>query len=395
MTASCGRGSVTAYRRARFTNLRGSVQWCWYVFSMNEATSELLADANETVREQLALAWREHVERVRDVLEAQWPERMERVLEETIAGLAARLDEEHRDALEAGVQQAYRVSEAARRELIQKLNRSARRLRGFEDQRQWGNTLVDATRGFCGRAALFLVRDHKLHLETTRNFDDADLAAAVPLDDAPAFATAIETRDTLVAMRSSSELSGPIATYVGEGDPKVYLFPVVARQDVPAVLFVDSGEVDVDALELLAAMAGAVLEPRQPARVLAAAAPADGLVTITAPAPGPAPSQKPEILSWFSLSREDKELHLRAQRYARVQVAEIRLYQSEKVKNGRAAHDLYTSLQAEIDSAREAFRRDFLNASDSMVDYLHLELVRTLANDDAEVLGRNYPGPMG
>ena len=57
---------------------------------MNEATSELLADANEIVREQLALAWREHIERVRDVLEAQWPERMERTLEETVAGLAAR-----------------------------------------------------------------------------------------------------------------------------------------------------------------------------------------------------------------------------------------------------------------------------------------------------------------
>ncbi len=34
----------------------------------------------------------------------------------------------------------------------------------------------------------------------------------------------------------------------------------------------------------------------------------------------------------------------------------------------------------------------FLNASDSMVDYLHLELVRTLANDDAEVLGEGLSG---
>jgi hypothetical protein len=28
------------------------------------------------------------------------------------------------------------------------------------------------------------------------------------------------------------------------------------------------------------------------------------------------------------------------------------------------------------------------------VDYLHLELVRTLANDDVELLGQDYPGPM-
>jgi hypothetical protein len=368
---------------------------------MNEATSELLADANETVREQLALTWREHIERVRDVLEAQWPERMERVIEETVAALAARLDTEYEDALEARVQQAKRSGDVARRELIQRLNQTARRLRNFEDQRQWSNTLVDATRGFCGRAALFLVRDGKLHLETTRNFDDADLGDEVPLHSAPAFAAAIETRDTLVAMRSSSELSTPIGAYIGEGDPKVYLFPILTRHDVPAVLFADSGDVDMDALELIAAMAGGVLEPR-PAALAAAAGhavgQADGLITIAVAAPTAVSasivSQKPELLSWFSLSREDRELHLRAQRFARVQVAQIRLYQSETVKNGRTAHDLYTSLRDEIDSAREAFRRDYLNASESMVDYLHLELVRTLANDDAEVLGREYPGPM-
>jgi hypothetical protein len=358
---------------------------------MNEATSELLADANDFVREQLALAWREHIERVRDVLEAQWPERMERTLEETVAGLAARLEEEHQDALEGRLQQAKRSSEAARRELIQKLSQITRRLRGFEDERQWSNTLVDATRGFCGRAALFLVRDGKLHLETTRNFDDADLGHDVTLENAPAFAAAIETRDTLVAMRSSSELSKEVAAYLGEGDDKVYLFPVVTRQDVPAVLLADSAEVDVDALELVAATAGAVLETRPPAPP-AAPAPVNGLVNIAVPPTGSV--QKPEVFSWFTLSREDTELHLRAQRFARVQIAEIRLYKSDKVKNGRTAHDLYTSLKEEIDSAREAFRREFLNASDSMVDYLHLELVRTLGNDDAELLGQGYPGAM-
>jgi hypothetical protein len=365
---------------------------------MKEATSELLADANDIVREQLALAWREHIERVRDVLEAQWPERMERVLEETVASLAARLEEEHQDALEARVQQAARSAEAARRELIRKLNQITRRLRGFENERQWSNTLVDSTRGFCGRAALFLIRDRKLFLETTRNFDDADLAAEVPIEEAPAFAAAIETRDTLIAMRSSSELSAPIDRYLGEtsasDDGKVHLFPVIAGPDVPAILYADSGEVDVDALELLVATAGAVLEPRRRANVPVveilppANTSADGFVNISLPSP------KPEILSWFSLSRGDRDLHLRAQRFARVQVAEIRLYQSEKVKNGRTAHDVYTSLKEEIETAREAFRREFLNASDSMVDYLHLELVRTLANDDAEVLGPSYPGAM-
>lgn len=375
---------------------------------MNETTSDLLADANETIREQLALAWREHVERVRDALLAQWPEKMERVIEETVAGLAARLDEERQEALEARVEQANRTAERARRELIQSLNQIARRLRSFENERQWANTLVDSTRGFCGRAALFLVRDRKLYLETTRNFDDLDLADAVPLEEAPAFASAIETRDPLVAIRSSGELSNLIARYISDpddsaqelDDAKCHLFPVVARHEVPAVLYCDFGDVDVDAIELLVAMAGAVLlqqptEVPQPIEKVVQTPrlpPVDGLITITT-ATGP-PVEKPEILSWFSLSPEDKQLHLRAQRFARVQVAQIRLYQSKNVQNGRTAHDLYTSLQTEIDSARDAFRRDFLNSSETMVDYLHLELMRTLANDDAEVLGATYPGPM-
>ena len=35
-----------------------------------------------------------------------------------------------------------------------------------------------------------------------------------------------------------------------------------------------------------------------------------------------------------------------------------------------------------------------MTSSPTMVDYLHLELVRSLANDDAILLGPNYPGPL-
>jgi hypothetical protein len=349
---------------------------------MNEATSELLAEANDIVREQLALAWREHIERVHDVLESQWPERMERVIEETIAAMAARLEGEYQDALAARLREVAQSGKLARRDLIQKLNQSVRRLRHPENESHSAHTLVDATRGFCDRAALFLVRDRRLYLEASRNIDGPPPGEDTPLDDAPAFASAIDTRDTLVALRTRGELTGSLADFLGDTGEKCWIIPVIARHGVDAVLYADSGDVDVDALELLAGLAGSIAEPPP-----AAMAPPEPLIAI-------APAQKPEILSWFSLSREDRELHLRAQRFARVQVAQIRLYQSEKVKNGRAAHDLYTSLKEEIDAAREAYRREVLNASDSMVDYLHLELVRTLANDDVEALGQDYPGPM-
>ena len=82
-----------------------------------------------------------------------------------------------------------------------------------------------------------------------------------------------------------------------------------------------------------------------------------------------------------------------AQRFARVKVAEIQLYHASSVKAGRVAKDLYGWLKPHIDAAREAFRERFLTRGNN-ADYIHAELLRTLANDDATLLGPGYPGPM-
>ena len=87
-------------------------------------------------------------------------------------------------------------------------------------------------------------------------------------------------------------------------------------------------------------------------------------------------------------------MHLGAQRFARVHVAELRLYRAAAVQTGRTQRDLYGALRQPIDAARARFREKFFAACPSMVDYLHLELLRTLANDDSELLGKEYPGPM-
>ncbi|MGD0199163.1 MAG: hypothetical protein ABSD27_00275 [Bryobacteraceae bacterium] len=93
-------------------------------------------------------------------------------------------------------------------------------------------------------------------------------------------------------------------------------------------------------------------------------------------------------------TQEEEELRLRAQRFARVRVAEMRLYRAQAVHAGRAAKRLYAELKEDIDSARLAFEREYLSASAAMPDYLHAELVRTLANDDLSALGPDYPGPL-
>ncbi len=250
---------------------------------------------------------------------------------------------------------------------IARLNHAARRLRASGGN--WGHALVEACDGFCARAALFTLRGGHLHLE--KSSCGATLED-LPLEAAPAFRAAVETKDTVVAVQSRGEMSAAIAACFGEAVAgKFRLFPISAGGRVAALLYADgAANLQPDALELLAAIAGMVLESRpETAR--------ESLVTIEAPSAGGEPDQ-----------------HRKARRFARVQVAEIRLYQDQHVKNGRAGRDLYASLKTQIDSARAAYRSEFMGGSQPMTDYLHQELVHTLAHGDVELLGPTYPGPM-
>jgi hypothetical protein len=88
------------------------------------------------------------------------------------------------------------------------------------------------------------------------------------------------------------------------------------------------------------------------------------------------------------------ETHLRAQRFAKVKIAEIQLYQADRVKTGQAARDIYSALRPHIDEARTAFASQFLTPANGTPDYLHQEMVRTLAHNDEALLGPLYPGPL-
>jgi hypothetical protein len=89
-----------------------------------------------------------------------------------------------------------------------------------------------------------------------------------------------------------------------------------------------------------------------------------------------------------------EEKHLRARRFARVRVAEIQLYHAAAMNAGRDSGDVYAALRSQMDAARDAYREKFLTPVNGTADYLHAEFVRTLANDDAALLGPEYPGPL-
>ncbi len=92
--------------------------------------------------------------------------------------------------------------------------------------------------------------------------------------------------------------------------------------------------------------------------------------------------------------RDMTDDHLRAQRFARVRVAEMSLYQGPRVKAGREARNIYGALKTEIDEARMGFRQQFLAEPRGIPDYLHEELILALAHSDQSLLGPDYPGPL-
>jgi hypothetical protein len=91
-------------------------------------------------------------------------------------------------------------------------------------------------------------------------------------------------------------------------------------------------------------------------------------------------------------SDEERRMHNDARRFARLLVSEIKLYNQEKVVEGREAGDLYDRLRDAIDRSREMYEKRVKPQVASRFDYFHYELVNGLAEGKDERLGSNYPG---
>jgi len=89
---------------------------------------------------------------------------------------------------------------------------------------------------------------------------------------------------------------------------------------------------------------------------------------------------------------EERRLHNDARRFARLLISEIKLYNEQKVAEGRMEHDLYDRLREYIDRSREMYDKRVKPEVASRYDYFHGELVNTLAEGDVSKLGSNYPG---
>ncbi len=312
---------------------------------------------------------------------ATWRRVCEEYFSRLIEDLEQQVESEVESRVTAAIDAAVRgaVADAAsesRRALAEELNQAVRRLRQAADADDLYTVLLDVTVPFCEQAAIFSIHEKVAHAERMRRPAEVRSgengaapslpALEFPVSEAAAFSTAIDTRDPVIAMSTSAEVSGPLVGLFGHTpDERVYLFPLHGGSEVTA-LFYAAGHLQPPPIELLAEVAGLQLDVWS------------------------APRQHTE---WWNLSREEQQKHLAAQRFARVQVAEMRLGKPDALRSGREAGNIYAPLQAQIDAAREKFRELHMKAP-TMVDYLHLEMIRSLADDDAILLGPGYPGPL-
>lgn len=94
----------------------------------------------------------------------------------------------------------------------------------------------------------------------------------------------------------------------------------------------------------------------------------------------------------IDVSDDEREKHKKARSFARLLVSEIKLYNPDKVSDGKEAKDLYERLREAIDRSREMYDQRVDEPVSTRFDYFHYELVNGLAEGDESRLGSSYPG---
>ncbi len=149
-------------------------------------------------------------------------------------------------------------SAEARCRVVHHLNQFLRRLRQYHSEAEWTTAVLDAVSDFVSQAALFANDSHGLHLRRQFNLHIPE-SLSFPLSSAPAFATAIESKDPVIALRTAAE----VTECLSGSDPgeRALIVPILNGSRVVAVLFAaNQDQIDVNALELVAGMASLVLE---------------------------------------------------------------------------------------------------------------------------------------
>lgn len=296
-------------------------------------------------------------------------------------------------------------------------------------QKEILRALLEGTAGYCERAALFVVKAGAATGWHGRGFANDDEISNFALDTSGGVAyEALHSR--IPAQGSTSEMDPEFLTrFNAPRSHSVAVLPLLLKDKVAALVYVDAGQsesFDGPALELLVKSTSAWLEvalqrkqshkdtapeaaessETSPVAVQAVssfadpfaghaphhAAPAVVAAPVAVPVAAMAAAAPASVTVVPQMSAEDAEIHRKAQRFARLLMDEIKLYNQAKVAEGRKNRDLYDRLKEDIEKSRATFRKRYGNTAAANTDYFSQEIVRSLAEDDASLMGANFRG---
>lgn len=304
------------------------------------------------------------------------------------------LGEAERNVRSEGEAREREAAARAQKRFSESLNQGLRRLRTAATMDDVAALTVELASAFCEKLVIFVFDGDAAEALAARNFGQLPLRFSP--NQAAAVRAAVESRDPVIALATSAEVSSEVAERLSGDTPQsVHLFPITVRDQVTALLLAVEAS-DASALELISNFGGIRLEAliAAPKPVRADLVAIAGTATENGSKPSKGVNGSYRNPSWSELSPEMQALHLRAQRFARRKVAEMRLGNEEKLRRGAARNSIYEALRPAIDEAREEFRREYLSKSPTVVDYLYLEMVRGLAGDEEARLGEFFPGPL-
>jgi hypothetical protein len=222
-----------------------------------------------------------------------------------------------------------------------------------------------------GRVALFVVRDGRLQMWKAHGFDDPAVSALELAPEDGGFVQ--EAIASAAPCTASGPAEGPVAPL--GADRAAVAIPLLVDGRAVGVLYADDDRVGErvvpsawpEGIEAIVRHASRCLEALTARRM-----------------PELIRASRTERARAQTLQQDDEA----AQRYARLLVAEIKLYHEPAVDEGRRHGDLLRRLRPQIERAHRLYDERVTPAIRARTAYFEDELVRTLAGGDPALLGQ-------
>lgn len=284
------------------------------------------------------------------------------------------------------------------------------KLKNGYSQTELLNSLLDSLSEYVPRAILLIAKDESLFGWAARGFGSPFNEKGVKqvrwnVGQFPELQRCVKSEEHFEVNYSDlSELSESISSLDDFSPVKSAFFPVLVRNKVAGVLYLDSGDTmsldHLDVAEILVHVASMELtmvttklkkKKKEPEQVEAPPAPAKEETPEPAPSFGAPveqadPQQNPAIALPSHDSQDSKE-EKKARRVARVLISDLILYNEDKVAEGRRSGDLYNLLKEDIDRSYEHFQSRTKDLVPDEPNLFKIELIKQLAEGQESLLG--------